>query len=79
MFSAPIGYRWHVFFGEGTFYLYSRIHILDMFCCVSCLDLHLQPDHDSAVVVALAMQITDALALILTIQNKGDLTDILEE
>ena len=67
------------FFGEGTFYLNSRIHILDMFCRVSCLDLHLQPDHGSAAVVALAVQITDALALILTIQCKGDLIDILKE
>ena len=39
----------------------------------------LQPDHDSAVVVVLMVQITAALALILTIQCKGDLTDTLEE
>jgi hypothetical protein len=50
-----------------------------MFCRVSRLDLCLQPDHGSAVVVELALQITAALALILAIQCKGDLTDMLKE
>ena len=50
-----------------------------MFCRVSRLDIRLQPDHDSAAVVALALRITAALALILTIQCKGDLTDMFKE
>ena len=50
-----------------------------MFCRVSRLDIRLQPDHGSAAVVALSLQITAALALILAIQCKGDLTDMLEE
>ena len=50
-----------------------------MFCRVSRLDLCLQPDHDSAAVVELALQITAALTLILVIQCKGNLTDMLEE
>jgi len=44
-----------------------------MFCRVSRLDIRLQPDHGSAAVVALALQITAALALIFTIQYKGNL------
>ena len=39
----------------------------------------LEPDHDAATVVALTVQIMAALTLILTIQCKGDLTDMLEE
>jgi len=50
-----------------------------MFYCVLHLDLCLQPDHGSAAVVELALQIMVALALILAIQCKGDLTDMLEE
>ena len=78
MFSAPIGYRWYIFW-RGNIYLNSQIHKLDMFCRVSRLDIRLQPDHDSAAVVALSLQITATLALILTIQCKGDFTDMLEE
>ena len=48
-------------------------------CCVSRLDLCLQPDHGSAAVVELALQIMAVLALILAIRCKGDLTDMLEE
>ena len=44
---------------------------MDIFCHVSHLDLHLQPDHGSATAVALVVKITDALALILIIQCKG--------
>jgi len=43
------------------------------------LERELQPDHGSTAVVELALQITAALAFILAIQCKGDLTDMLEE
>ena len=66
------------FFREGTFYL-NPGYIIEYVCCVSCLDLCLQPGHDSAAVVELALQITTALALILAIQCKGNRTDMLEE
>jgi len=39
----------------------------------------LQPDHDDTAVVALVLQITAAHVLIITIQYKGDLTDMLKE
>ena len=67
------------FFGEGTFYLNSRIRILDTFCRVWRLNLCLQPDHGSATVVVLAVQIAASLTLILTIQCNDDITDMLEE
>jgi len=50
-----------------------------MLCHISRLDLCLQPYHGSAAVVALALQTTATLALILTIQSKGNLTNMLKE